>query len=830
MDQQNQETISRRSSLSRHIQRVFHKDIPGYQRQGAGPLFCENSILNVDGQNGQQRIDGGTERGANTQYLLDNPSFATNEYSPHMVSSQRPGASNRSSSRPRRFSIPSIFQKTIERKDTSSNSNEPASLTSNAYIPQNDNSTVIQKNERRATKRLEAERLELEKRLTRIEDAQLARGRSLTKGETRRLTKKQPIRSSSRASSVSTDDNRVSRRISSVFSSSRHTSRSRSSSVNHKDRGSAGHAPETPRLPSEEEKGHPKHSTANFSLPLYLPERLGETITRTFVTQDSASLPNREKLTELQKVHHPDTMISSHQKARARKSTRETRDTTSYTKGDQVKRDDSQKRPADLDRSCFAASLYLEQGSSKSDRFYDNHRQSFSSHNFKVPGTKQSTSATAETKPFTQDARNPVTQHKSDMFRQRAISHKPVANPYFHTQPRIIRKSPLTREHGVDTPPIEQKQKTVTSLTENGNKTRQGDPTQKSMAPKSTTASLLPNSGSRAPNTKSKQCEERTGTCLDATGRLVNYSLGHSTNKPVLSDITPSQSRSPGLSQKPKDYPNEMRNDVQNARPPDDPFKITDRNVGNKTPQEWQSQQTHEDLSRDLERSDRKNSTTPVTADQDAQRSSLSQEQASPTSFVSCKSGRRSGSPPKTLYQNALSVGHNISGYSKQQSGYDSSEKDRDPKSVPSHGNGNGTEAAILAATESEMEKPIQVKKQFQPHLVEKAFVICCSCESWHSIPPGESMKPPVSGDLVGCKSQGASNIQATPETNHFWKPTRDSTMRSPASQPGNENKHTTSGPMSNAMRSCWCGHTISSLCCDGWTTLVHMRHRHCWL
>lgn len=795
------------------------------QRQGAGPLLSENSRLEVDDQNSQQRIGGGTEKGANAPYL-DNPSFATNEYNPHLANSQRPGVSNRSSSRSRHFSLPSVFQKAIERDNPSSYSNEPASLTSNAYISQTDNSTVTQKNQRRATKRLEAERLELEKRLTRLEDAQLARGRSLTKGETRRLTKKQPIRSSSRASSVSTDDNRFSRRISSVFSSSRTTSRSRSSSVNHKDRGSVGHAPEMPRLPGEEEKGHLKHSTANVSLPLYLPERLGETITRTFVTHDSATLPNREKLAELQKVHHSDTISSSRQEVGARNSTRETKNTTRYPNGSQMKRDDNQRRPADLDRSCFAASLYLEQGSSKPDRFYDNHRQSFSSQNSKVPGTSQANSATAETKPLTQYARNSVAQHKPDTFKQRAFSHKPVANLHSQTQTRIIRKSPLTREHGVDTPSIERKHKPVTSLIENGDKTNQGDSTHKSMAPNFNTASLLPKSllpGSRALNTKNKQSEERAGTCLDANGRLVNYSLGHSTNKPVLSDITPSHSRSPGLLQRSKD------NTGKDFRPPDDPFRIIDRNVENKTTQERQSQQIHNDLSRDFERIERRNSTTPVTAE-DAQKSSLSQEQASPTSFVSCKSGRRSGSPPTTLYQNTLSSGHNINDPVNKQPGYGSSERDRLPKSVSTHGNGNGTEAAILTATESEMEKPIQAKKQFQPHLVEKAFVICCSCETWHSIPPAENMGPPVSGELAGSKSHGASNIQVTPKTNHFWKPTRDPITKSTTNQPSNENKHTTSGSVSSGMQSCWCGHSISNICCDGWTTLVHMRHRHCWL
>ncbi|KAL4901826.1 hypothetical protein BDW74DRAFT_159656 [Aspergillus multicolor] len=92
--------------------------------------------------------------------------------------------------------------------------------------------TVVQKKDRRATKRLEAERLELEKRLIKLEEAERTGDTSVLRRQSRKLSKKQPLGSSSRSSSVSGDESRsrTSLRLSSIFSNSRRRSRSRCSS------------------------------------------------------------------------------------------------------------------------------------------------------------------------------------------------------------------------------------------------------------------------------------------------------------------------------------------------------------------------------------------------------------------------------------------------------------------------------------------------------------------------------------------------------------------------------------------------------------------------
>ncbi|PYH42172.1 uncharacterized protein BP01DRAFT_368369 [Aspergillus saccharolyticus JOP 1030-1] len=95
---------------------------------------------------------------------------------------------------------------------------------------------LLRDEERRATKRLEADRTELEKRLLRLEQNEAIRSSRLLKRGTRRLSKKQPLDLSIRASSVSADEHQSSTRLSSMISISRRSSQSRPSSAVEADR------------------------------------------------------------------------------------------------------------------------------------------------------------------------------------------------------------------------------------------------------------------------------------------------------------------------------------------------------------------------------------------------------------------------------------------------------------------------------------------------------------------------------------------------------------------------------------------------------------------
>lgn len=143
--------------------------------------------------------------------------------------------------------------------------------------------------ERRATKRLEAERKELEKRLKHLEESQARLEQGIYDRQSRRLTKKQPLDSGKRSSSVNSERPRSSRSLSAFFSGSRRSSRSRASSANANDR----------RRSSDNEdiggRGPP-------TLPLSLPERFGTAVSRELASGHGTSLMSNSQLER--SLHH----------------------------------------------------------------------------------------------------------------------------------------------------------------------------------------------------------------------------------------------------------------------------------------------------------------------------------------------------------------------------------------------------------------------------------------------------------------------------------------------------------------------------------------------
>ncbi|CAI7638906.1 unnamed protein product [Penicillium glandicola] len=128
------------------------------------------------------------------------------------------------------------------------------------------------KKEKRVTKRLEAERKELEKRLLALEDAQSKLDLGIYEKSSRRLTKKQPVGSSSRSSSVNAERPRSSSGLSSIFRRSR-----RNSNSSEQD------------FPSNE-FSQLRTDTNPPSLPLTLPERFGTAITRELQSKHGTAL------------------------------------------------------------------------------------------------------------------------------------------------------------------------------------------------------------------------------------------------------------------------------------------------------------------------------------------------------------------------------------------------------------------------------------------------------------------------------------------------------------------------------------------------------------
>ncbi|KAJ5201572.1 uncharacterized protein N7498_006235 [Penicillium cinerascens] len=124
--------------------------------------------------------------------------------------------------------------------------------------------------ERRATKRLEAERKELGQRLLRLEEAQSKLDQGVFDRNSRRLTKKQPLDSASRSSSADREGRRSSSVFSGIFSRSRRSSRSRANSKDSESRRQSSDSPPT--------------------LPLTLPERFGAAVSRELAIKHGTNL------------------------------------------------------------------------------------------------------------------------------------------------------------------------------------------------------------------------------------------------------------------------------------------------------------------------------------------------------------------------------------------------------------------------------------------------------------------------------------------------------------------------------------------------------------
>lgn len=145
--------------------------------------------------------------------------------------------------------------------------------------------------ERRATKRLEAERKELEKRLIQLEESQARLEHGIYDRQSRRLTKKQPLDSGKRSSSANSERPRSSRSLTAFFSGSRRSSRSRASSANGNDRRRSSD--------SENPEGGPP------TLPLSLTERFGTAVSRELASRHGTSLmPNHQLQRSSHLLHH----------------------------------------------------------------------------------------------------------------------------------------------------------------------------------------------------------------------------------------------------------------------------------------------------------------------------------------------------------------------------------------------------------------------------------------------------------------------------------------------------------------------------------------------
>ncbi|KAH2462013.1 hypothetical protein KXW63_008923 [Aspergillus fumigatus] len=242
---------------------------------------------------------------------------------------------------------------------------------------QNETNTFSHKKDKRVTRRLEAERIELEKRLLKLEQTQLAGNHNSPKRESRRLTKKQPLGSSSRGSSVSADESRPSsRRLSGLFSIPRRASTSRSSSVNGRNGEESTDSAPVPAktLPDDVSTSR----VAKPSLSTSLPERFSAVISKELIVRSNALL--QDQTSPAQSPSSPATTAAMNQsetlESNEERPLQKPEPTLDYAKqqiddhGESPKSRSLQTSP-DLDPLSFAATLHLTKRARGNNHFKD---------------------------------------------------------------------------------------------------------------------------------------------------------------------------------------------------------------------------------------------------------------------------------------------------------------------------------------------------------------------------------------------------------------------------------------------------------------------------
>ncbi|PIG80307.1 hypothetical protein AARAC_009900 [Aspergillus arachidicola] len=366
-----QSTRPRRPSLTQHLQRILHIDGHGNtsspvdswkQRHRNSSQVSPDAGLTASPQQ-QQFIQ---QRAHKPQGYLDVNENLSHTHTRNITSYSYTSLGSRytplNGEYPERFSNSSAHETCFQKSQASCAPEETPTKSDICASPTWTSNSAL-RNERRATLRLEAERVELEKKLMKIEQMEATKDSSPMRREPRRLTKKQPFGSSSRASSGLQADFFI-------FSSSRHSSRSRSSSLNEDDKG----APRPQSLgPGGTPKSDPSTQSATRTLSTTLPERLGTAISKELAVQNNPLLADHTSSLRPQKLSHSEVAMAVGQGTESNKSFDKIEARTSHMQETSKLRQEPAEQiapismsishvqqvsdPSELDRSSFAAAL-----------------------------------------------------------------------------------------------------------------------------------------------------------------------------------------------------------------------------------------------------------------------------------------------------------------------------------------------------------------------------------------------------------------------------------------------------------------------------------------
>ncbi|KAL4801894.1 hypothetical protein BDV18DRAFT_147752 [Aspergillus unguis] len=786
----------RRSSITQQLHRMFHKD----KADDTKKSVYENSL---------------SDRTSPSMRRADSSSFDYANYGPSEVSS--PGYSRNSHSS---FNSKITGMNTLESRHSSIQSFqlEPSQPTEHPILdgplkPESDKPTtvshgLVQKKDRRATKRLEAERLELEKRMLKLEEAERANDSSPLRRESRRLTKKQPLDSVSRSSSASGDESRSRppSRLSSIFS--RRRSRSRTSSTDGFDDSSHEVTPSTNPNPL-------------LTLSSTLPEQLSTAISKELAARKNALLVSPvESSLSLGAAHTrngPDYAFPGQSTIRDEASYYATGAITDHDIQTVYNVEDHARTPedntsstntyqqGDLDRTLFTASL-----SSKRKSAVPPSKQSPKTakpeHNKpgSDPGHSEAQSLVGE------DHNGMGPRHRSKSPRKglpRSMLARASTDGVMERHQKKFISSPLAVSQtivGDDAPSAPRRASTLASL-------------QTDTARSQVLAALVTRSESNVTNSPAMQQTshgDMQGRKVEnASSRLtVPTSMTEARNARSMPSSVPatSQLAPQAMLMKPRFYHSLNKVTGPNGRTPEAtgtlPFQRQDRDSSPIVPP----------------RSPKRHSRTG------SQTSALkpNPELESAGSFAVASSP---GSD--TDYDTADETTSIMSRISDDGDGPTT---DTDPitdaapsKRGPQFDN---VVRPMASSPKAESKKTTKKTKETKSNrLVAKRFVICCHCKHWHDMPSDVYASLTVSDPLSVALDQ---ELAVWEQDTMNDRQTDSITSKSSANPPKNETQQrlrsrTTAGLPSGPIKCCWCEHQMGSGCCQGWSTVVQMRQRH---
>ena len=690
------------------------------------------------------------------------------------------------------------------------------------------------KKEKRVTKRLEAERRELEKRLLALEDAQSKVELGIYERTSRRLTKKQPVGSSSRSSSANAERPESSSGLSSIFRRSRRNSASSDFEF------------------QSAEFSQLRTDTNPPSLPLTLPERFGTAITRELQSKHGTALnlstnSKMAKPTQSRLLHataKSDDLRENWKMAEAWKAKDGREGNRSVSEQLQsgrsmVSNDRNSDTPgtypaSDLDRELFSAALKYDR---KSLPAADNSLDRVNRHDRAIRATSMPISQSLAQADFYQQFYPESTSSLTTPRQPEVASPEPpdgtsspsVARTYQPLQQAQLNSTGnLARKSRVDPYPRTYKSSPLALNPANTNESAQKD---NSKIPK---PSALP-----TPN-QPTQSQSQIPVLPQPEDR------GRS-RLPVASLNGP-----PRTSSRFK----ENFHDSPQTEPPEIPLKSERRSQEN-----WRSSIASTDTLRDVPPSSfqlaarspfHTGNTSPG-----ARSSRTSKDMSDPTYAVPQRSPQRASRSSHDIPGNVRGPGGFIPSHSRTSShnssydghsNYDTADEDtpespifpREPlplvESIP---------PPLEPPTPQEPELPIS--QSMQPNLpdqtrnpmsilkrrsqkskasrkptIAKIFVICCRCKYWHDLPSE------VYARLAYPERLNEPKPKTRKKTDRRLTASRSVPFGQLPAAHASDGMDLQPAPLlPRKVSCCWCGHNMSRACCEGWTTVVEMRERH---